>query len=138
MGFFSFKTSDSNISIPNTYSIRATLDIVMIDDKGKVWIETEYEGYGIFGGKDFYEVVAEMNECKLTGNTDKDRSLGIKHYFDEEKKTKVPRLLELEHFKTLVKNKVSPEEMFKQFPAPEDCECQGFFYDEDEEDEDFF
>ena len=33
----------------------------MTDDKGNEWIEDNYDGYGVFGGKDFYELMAEMN-----------------------------------------------------------------------------
>jgi hypothetical protein len=33
----------------------------MWDDKGKSWKEPDYEGYGIFGGKDYYVLLAEMN-----------------------------------------------------------------------------
>jgi hypothetical protein len=28
----------------------------MIDDKGNIWEEKEYDGYGVFGGKDYYEL----------------------------------------------------------------------------------
>jgi hypothetical protein len=33
----------------------------MVDHLGNQWIEDSYEGYGEFGGKDFYELLAEMN-----------------------------------------------------------------------------
>lgn len=61
MGFFSFKTSDTNRSIANHYSKRKTFNVVMQDDKGNVWYENDYEGYGVFGGKDIYELISEMN-----------------------------------------------------------------------------
>lgn len=61
MGFFSWKTQDTNRSISNMYSDRPTFDVYMLDNKGNVWKETNYEGYGVFGGKDFYELLAEMN-----------------------------------------------------------------------------
>lgn len=31
------------------------------DDKMNVWEEKKYEGYGMFGGKDYYVLLAEMN-----------------------------------------------------------------------------
>ena len=46
----------------------------MIDNEGNVWTEESYEGYGVFGGKDFYELVAEMN-C-----FESDRDIGIDIY----------------------------------------------------------
>jgi hypothetical protein len=48
--------------------------ILMIDDKDNRWIESCYKGYGVFGGKDFYELLAEMNSKKT-------RNEGIDLYF---------------------------------------------------------
>ena len=61
MGFFSWKTQDTNRSISNMYSDKPTFRVYMLDNKGNVWEENHYEGYGVFGGKDFYELLAEMN-----------------------------------------------------------------------------
>ena len=49
MGFFSWITQDTNLSIPSTYSCRLPISVTMIDDKGNTWKENDYEGYGIFG-----------------------------------------------------------------------------------------
>jgi len=57
MGFFSFKTTDTGESIPNKYSEELPIRVVMIDNKGNHWVSDEdYEGYGIFGGKDNLKV----------------------------------------------------------------------------------
>ena len=76
MGFFSWRTQDTDKSIANHYSVRSTFRVQMMDNKGNVWTENNYDGYGVFGGKDYYELLAEMN-----GITDKDtdrlRSAGI-------------------------------------------------------------
>ena len=61
MGFFSWKTQDTNKSIANRYSTRETFSVTMTDNKGNKWTETDYEGYGVFDGKDFFELLAEMN-----------------------------------------------------------------------------
>lgn len=61
MGFFSWITQDTGRSIANQYSNRKPFTVYMHDDKGNVWKEDNYEGYGEFGGKDYYELVAEMN-----------------------------------------------------------------------------
>jgi len=37
------------------------MKIVMTDNKGRQYVENCYEGYGVFGGKDYYELLAEMN-----------------------------------------------------------------------------
>jgi len=83
MGFFSWKTQDTNKSIASRHSSRKTTPVYLLDNKGNHWLETNYEGYGEFGGKDFYELLAEMN-----GKTKDDlsegqelRNLGIRlHY----------------------------------------------------------
>jgi len=64
MGFFSWKTSDTNRSIANVYSGRSVFVVYMITRDGKHWEEDAYEGYGIFGGKDYYELLAEINGMK--------------------------------------------------------------------------
>jgi hypothetical protein len=54
----------------NMFSGRGGQTIYMKDNKGNVWKETNYEGYGDFGGKDFYELLAEMNgleSCRYEG-----------------------------------------------------------------------
>ena len=55
MGFFSFETQDTNESVPNIYSGKKTFTVFMRDDQGNIWEEPGYNGYGDFGGKDFYE-----------------------------------------------------------------------------------
>ena len=47
MGFFSWKTQDEGKTIPNVFSGLATYKVYMIDNKGNMWIEENYEGYGI-------------------------------------------------------------------------------------------
>lgn len=61
MGMFSWKTNDTRRSIWNRYSNHGTFRVYMVDHLGNQWIEDSYEGYGEFGGKDFYELLAEMN-----------------------------------------------------------------------------
>jgi hypothetical protein len=61
MGFFSWRTQDTDVSIANQHSTRDTFTVVMLDDKGNKWYEQNYDGYGVFGGKDYYELLAEMN-----------------------------------------------------------------------------
>jgi len=113
MGCFSWNTQDTDRSIPSRYSDRPTFPVVMHDNKGQQWIENNYEGYGVFGGKDFYELLAEMNGAKT-------REEGINLAFSS-KSHKSPNLTE-----TL--------EWEWEKDAPETCEHQGYFYD-DEEDE---
>jgi len=65
MGFFSWITSDTKRSIPNVYqNTHPTFPVHMITEDGRVFTETKYEGYGVFGGKDFYVLAAELNGFK--------------------------------------------------------------------------
>lgn len=57
MGQFSWFTQDTHHRIVNDEPFH----VVMRDDKNNKWEEDCYEGYGVFGGKDYYELLAEMN-----------------------------------------------------------------------------
>jgi hypothetical protein len=61
MGFFSWKTSDTQRSICNNASERETFTVHMVTREGQVFTEKSYEGYGEFGGIDFYYLVAQLN-----------------------------------------------------------------------------
>ena len=135
MGFFSWKTMDTDESIANQYSNRKTFRVQMLDNKGNVWTEDNYEGYGRFGGKDFYELLAEMNgfTSDKTGDeyTDEARGFGINVAFKDNgsgiatKGVLYPNLIE------------QADGWSYNESGPENCEHQGYFYDEtDYEDED--
>ena len=70
MGFFSWFTSDTEKSIANHFSGRPTFPVHMITEDGRIFTENNYEGYGVFGGKDLYVLAAEMNGYK--GETDEE------------------------------------------------------------------
>jgi hypothetical protein len=123
MGFFSWMTQDTGRSIPSSYSSRDTFSVTMTDDKGNQWTENNYEGYGEFGGKDYYELLSEMNG----GPSDRDE--GIRMAFEGNPSgynpnVKHPNLSEDPNWKW--RNEI-----------PDSCPDQGYFYsnDEDEDDE---
>lgn len=126
MGMFSWITMDTGRSIRNRhvedYKPRT---VYMRDHKGNVWTEHEYDGYGVFGGKDFYQLLAEMNEVEgLTGDVNNDRMLGIDLAFSGDLLHISPTLNE--HYDSpWVKNEHN-----------KDCPDQGFFYDYEDEDDD--
>jgi hypothetical protein len=133
MGFFSWRTMDTDKSISNNYSSRGAFKVDMLDDKGNVWTESDYEGYGVFGGKDYYELLAEMNgvTSDLEGEayTDYMRGEGISIAFkdngsgDHTFAVKYPNLVE------------EAKGWRYDYYGPDSCEAQGYFYD-DESDED--
>ena len=114
MGFFSWKTQDTGKSIANSFSDRETFKVVMTDNKNNQWIEENYEGYGVFGGKDFYQLLAEMNNLPITGDVEHDRLLGIDLAFSEEPFIS-PNLSETDNWKWENRH-------------PLECEEQGYFY----------
>ena len=135
MGFFSWNTMDTDNSIANEHSNRKTFRVQMMDNKGNVWTEDNYDGYGRFGGKDFYELLAEMNgfESDKTGDeyTDEARGFGINLAFKDNpngiatKGVLYPNLIE------------QADGWFYNESGPDNCEYQGYFYDEtDYDDED--
>ena len=111
MGFFSWNTQDTNRSIVNFHSNIDTFKVIMTDNKENQWIEENYEGYGVFGGKDYFALLDEMN-----GGTG-DRSRGIDLYYSRNDDVKYPSLSECGAY---------------FFKKPEDCKEQGYFYDENE------
>jgi hypothetical protein len=139
MGFFSWRTQDTDRSIANNYSTRKTFTVVMIDNKGNKWVEQSYEGYGVFGGKDFYELLAEMNgfvsekgltyEIDSEAYTDEARGFGISLAFKDNgsgiatKGVLYPNLIE------------QAEGWVYNESGPDNCEYQGYFYDETDYDD---
>ena len=76
-GQFSWFTQDTDQQIGSEKE--NTIPVYMFDDKGKYWFEPSYEGYGVFGGKDYYELLDQMNGGKG------DRYRGIDLAFGHEK-----------------------------------------------------
>lgn len=137
MGVFSWKTQDTNksIAIAGNPSEKPHFTVTMTDDKGNKWIEHSYEGYGEFGGMDYYVLVAKMNPriieeirsqglwSKLTndlrlekGNKLPLRDIGIEIAFGNYLLAKFPNLTEDNEWKWIDHK-------------PKDCEYQGYFYD---------
>ena len=90
-GQFSWMTHDTNDQIGSEK--QNTIDVYMYDNEGNKWKETRYDGYGNFGGMDYYDLVATMN------GYDADRQKGIDLAFgklktkDKKRKTLFPALV---------------------------------------------
>jgi len=66
MGFFSWITCDTKKSIPAAASGREMKPVYLLQPNGLPPIKEEcYEGSGVFGGKNAYEWLAEMNAGPL-------------------------------------------------------------------------
>jgi hypothetical protein len=130
MGFFSWNTMDTDESIANEHSNRKTFRVQMMDNKGNVWTEDNYDGYGRFGGKDFYELLAEMNgfTSDKTGEvyTDEARGFGIDIAFKDNgsgvgtEGVYYPNLVE------------QAKGWVYEMAGPDSCDFQGYFYDEED------
>lgn len=130
MGFFSWKTSDTKRSIANVYSGRKLFTVHMITEDGQIFTEKEYEGYGKFGGKDFYDLVVELN--KIKGKSEYDLRLkAIDLCFkdnpggDYNGKFKLPKIVEV------LPSKKNWKEEWNKLEYSETCEHQGYFYSDD-------
>ena len=127
MGFFSWNTCDTDESIANNCSTRPTFTVHMITPDGQVFTEEDYEGYGEFGGKDFFDLVCELNGISV------DREAGIDLCFhgnpsgDNTSGVIYPKFVEC------LEDDVVAQ--YNSLPNPESCEAQGFFYGGDEEEE---
>lgn len=129
MGFFSWKCSDTERSISNRYSERGTFPVYVLipEEFGGGYIKEEnYEGYGIFGNRDIYALVAYWN-CpeKCIGNDDYDRNFGIDIacYDWQNMSLKYPI-------------KITEQPMKYEDAKPSlNCEDQGYFYDSYDEGE---
>jgi hypothetical protein len=86
-GQFSWMTQDTGQQIGSQDENK--IPVYMFDDKGKYYYENDYDGYGEFGGKDYYDLVAEMNGYtaddaeKFGGTFGELRGIGIKLAFGE-------------------------------------------------------
>jgi len=108
MGYFSFKTQDTHRSIANRESRRKTFGVYMHDDQGNTYFEPSYEGYGVFGGVDYYELLANMNGLKT-----RSQGIDIAH---SGKPHKAPNLTECQDWEYTTQ-------------APQRCNDQGYFYE---------
>jgi hypothetical protein len=127
MGFFSWKTCDTDESIANNCSTRPTFTVHMIAPDGRVFTEKDYEGYGEFGGKDFYDLLCDLNGLP------EDRSAGIDLVFKNNPSgDNTPGVIYPKFVEDLEDDVVA---QYNSLPNPESCEAQGFFYGGDDEEE---
>ena len=103
-GQFSWFTQDTERQIGSEK--RNMIEVYMYDNQGNQYREKKYEGYGEFGGMDYYELLARMNGYteedleEIKGPFKELRQLGIDLAFgkiktkDKKRKTLFPALVE--------------------------------------------
>lgn len=81
MGQFSWITSNTKQRI----IIDGGMPVALIDKNNTLYKEDNYQGYGRFGGKDAYALLAEMNKPEMcSGDERLDRLVGIALQFSHE------------------------------------------------------
>ncbi len=115
MGQFSWFTQDTHHRIVNGEQHR----VIMTDNKGNQYIEDCYEGYGEFGGKDYYELLAEMNGLGA------DREAGIDLAFKNSPSGNNPLCLH---------PSITESGEYMGGVAPESDPDQGFMYIDEDDD----
>ena len=116
----------------------------MSDNKGNKYVEHCYEGYGVFGGKDFYVLLAEMNGLTLEqfGDEDELRQAGIELAFTnspsgENPDIIFPSLTESGRYYNGEPPHSDPDQGFPEDDYEEDYEEDEWDDEEDWEDEDW-
>jgi hypothetical protein len=127
-GQFSWMTQDTGQQIGS--QDENMIPVYMFDDKGKYYYENDYEGYGVFGGKDYYELLDQMNGGKG------DRSEGVRKAFDPtlEGKLLFPALVVSPNnfnYKTHDFTKEAESDPNQSWYTPEEDD----FYDQNDEEE---
>ena len=94
--------------------------------------EDDYEGYGVFGGRDIYQLVAEWNAPdRCNGDVDHDRRIGIEisdvNHTDGEHLKYPIKIVESAY--------CSQDTSYENTPISKSCPNQGYFYNEEETDD---
>ena len=132
-GQFSWMTYDTDKQIGSEK--QNTIDVYMYDNEGNQWFEKKYNGYGMFGGMDYYTLLAKMNgysEEDLSKRGMEMRDLGIDLAFNKLKtKIKGGKVL----FPALVED---PKFNWKRHDFTQEAESDEYqsWYQEPEYDED--
>ena len=135
-GQFSWLTQDTGKQIGSER--QNTIDVYMYDDKGNKFKERKYDGYGNFGGKDYYDLLANMNgylDTDVDKMSQRDlRNVGIDLAFGK-LKTKDPKKKVL--FPALVEDPRFNWKKHDFTEQPENDPDQSW-YQEEESEEDYY
>ena len=127
MGYFSWKTCDTKESIWNSSSGEEVKPVYMILPDDTYFKEDSYEGYGEFGGRDIYEVIAELN------GYESDRSHGINITFQNNPSGDFDVCVQNGFIMPKLCHTLMKYDEIEGYP--ETCPNQGFFHDYEEEDD---
>lgn len=131
MGFFSWMTADTQESIANKWSDRPTKPVWLLCPDGEHIEETNYDGYGVFGGTDVFVWWMKRNKPDLCVERD---DITRSKFFDFYGSTNGGR----ENCAFPIKIASKPVD-YDSVEASKPCPEQGYFYaDADAVDKMFF
>ena len=130
MSFFSFLTADTNVSIKNRYSQDGATIVKLIwfdGDKLQEVIETQYCGYGVFGGIDYFSLIDSLNGG--TGARERGISLWSQYTREDILKTELESAKNNINFPRLVSHKwCGGMDAFKSLSLNRFCPQRGYYY----------
>ena len=131
MGFFSYKTSDTNKSIPNIYSGKEPVPVkILWPHTNEITISRSYAGYGVFNGNDVFASIAIANGfyAEILGRPEEENQENARTAFFLQE---LPVDLDALHQKGLKVPKIASLAFtcdMSALPGPQNCEHQGYFY----------
>jgi len=130
MSFFSFLTADTNVSIKNRYSQDGATIVKLLwfdGDKLQEVIETQYCGYGVFGGIDYFSLIDSLNGG--TGARERGISLWSHNTREDILKTELESAKNNINFPRLVSHKwCGGMDAFKSLSLNRFCPQRGYYY----------
>lgn len=132
MGFFSWYTQDTEEPIYNIWQKHSEVfEVHMVNPlTGETFTENSYDGYGEFGGKDFYVLLAELNKDKIGegldwNDSEEVRDIGIDLAFSESPNGESKGIV----YPILVRDKDKWKDYINCIPVSH--EGQGYWINED-------
>lgn len=138
MGVFSWITADTEKSIPVEGNLghKKCFTVYLLAPDGTYYQEDYYQGYGVFGGRDAFALLAQWNEPdKCVGDDDKDRSIGIDLRYNRPEDMRCP--IKIVEELPNDKSRKSIKAYYNRLGESEDCPYQGYFYDDEYNPDDF-
>jgi len=123
MGFFSWITSDTKESASNSFSSRIPTTVYLLQPHGEHIREDNYEGYGVFGGKDVFVQWMKWNHPSICQKCLDDDAIRNEFFDKFSKDTDGGR----KNCKYPIKIASEPVD-YDSVDASEDCPNQGYFY----------
>ena len=118
------------------YSSRKTFTVHMITEDHQVFTEPAYQGYGVFGGKDIYVLIGNLNKCPHK-EEEEIRNWTFNFIYKPEYGTfsqlakrgiKVPKIVRHLPKNHSYMSSVEWKQYWNSLSFPQDCPDQGYFY----------